>query len=179
MSAVRDTIAPRRGDPNRSERVRKRLMALAQLNACSPEEKEVLADLARLCEWTEPNEEAGPEWSDASAAWGRTFPEPFFNLVQYHATVWSWYHAAQGGHPPSDTAWLRMARCLNVRLLCLFLVADGLDCPGGWRGSPLRVWFLDEVRRRNLTDTELVLDDAPPVGTAGFGRSHPTAPPHK
>jgi 8-oxo-dGTP pyrophosphatase MutT (NUDIX family) len=55
-----------------------------------------------------------------------------------------------------------------VRLLCLFMVADRVDCPGGWRTNHPLVWFLEEVKRRKLLSTELLLDDglAVPSGPA-------------
>src|SRR5438034_730785 len=38
------------------------------------------------------------------------------------------------------------------------LVADRVDCPGGWHANAPLVWFLDEARKRGFLNTELVLD---------------------
>jgi hypothetical protein len=42
----------------------------------------------------------------------------------------------------------------------LFMVADRVDCPGGWRANAALVWFLDEAGRRGLVGRALELDDA-------------------
>jgi ADP-ribose pyrophosphatase YjhB (NUDIX family) len=56
---------------------------------------------------------------------------------------------------------------VSVRLLCLFMVGDRVDCPGGWRTNRPLAWFLAEVKSRNLLDKELVLDDGPPAPATG------------
>lgn len=38
------------------------------------------------------------------------------------------------------------------------MVADRVDCPGGWRNNPPLVWFLDELRARGLVTERLELD---------------------
>ena len=55
-----------------------------------------------------------------------------------------------------------------MRLLCLFMVADREDCPGGWRANEPTTWFISEAQRRGLID-QLVLDthDHPSVISAG------------
>ena len=51
----------------------------------------------------------------------------------------------------------RLAAELDVRLLAMFMVADRVDAPPGWRRNAPLVWFLDEARRRGLVG-DLVLD---------------------
>jgi 8-oxo-dGTP pyrophosphatase MutT (NUDIX family) len=85
------------------------------------------------------------------------------NLVKYHDANLPWYQAAQRGEPPSEKAWNRLARKVDMRLLCLFMVADRVDCPGGWRANRPVVWFLEEVKRRDLLQADLVLDDGPEI----------------
>jgi len=59
-----------------------------------------------------------------------------------------------------------MASKVDLRLLCIFMVADRVDCPGSWRFNRPLAWFLQEVRDRQLLNQELQLDDGPPVGHA-------------
>jgi len=89
--------------------------------------------------------------------------EAFTNLVKYHDINLPWFLAHQRGQPPSDKAWRKLADKVNVRLLCLFMVADRVDCPGVWRTNLPLVWFLEEVKTRKLLDRELILDDGPTV----------------
>ena len=58
-----------------------------------------------------------------------------------------------------------MLRKLDIRLLCLFMVADRVDCPGGWQANEPLVWFLDQVKQRNLLDLDLVIDNGPQMET--------------
>jgi 8-oxo-dGTP pyrophosphatase MutT (NUDIX family) len=51
-----------------------------------------------------------------------------------------------------------MAARVDVYLLCLFMVADRVDCPGGWRENAPLVWFLAEAERRGLLAAKLQLD---------------------
>ena len=76
--------------------------------------------------------------------------------------------AAQRGQAPSDKAWRRLSAEVNMRLLCLFMVADREDCPGGWRANEPTTWFIAEAQRRGLIG-QLVLDthDHPSVISAG------------
>ena len=155
------------------EMVRARAAALASLNHCTADEGDLLADLARVHDIGKIAGTANPAKSVELLPKYGTFPEAFINLVKYHDTNLSWYLASQKGQPPSDKAWNRMARCLDIRLLCLFMVADRADCPGGWRVNAPLVWFLEEVRQRNLLGSELVLDDGPTVPFPTFeAREH-------
>jgi hypothetical protein len=83
---------------------------------------------------------------------------PFIELVRYHDVNLPWWQAAQRGEPPTDKAWRKLAGRCNVRLLCLFMVADRADCPGGFRQNPALMWFLGEATRRGLLDQPLQLD---------------------
>lgn len=80
------------------------------------------------------------------------------NLVKHHDANLPWYRAARRGEPPSDKAWSTLSRDVDLRLLCLFMVADRADCPGGWRANRPLTWFLEQARKRDPRIRELVLD---------------------
>ena len=81
-------------------------------------------------------------------------------LVRMHDINLPWHLSMLRGEAPSDKAWRKLARRVDLSLLCLFMVADRVDCPGGWRANAALVWFLDEVARRGLLGGTLELDDA-------------------
>jgi ADP-ribose pyrophosphatase YjhB (NUDIX family) len=74
----------------------------------------------------------------------------FLSLVRWHDTSLPWYLAAAKGQPPSPKAWRRIAGEVDLRLLALFMVADRVDAPPGWRRNTPTIWFLDEARKRGL-----------------------------
>ena len=72
------------------------------------------------------------------------------------------------GEAPSEKAWRRLASEVDIRLLCLFMVADRVDAPGGWRRNAPATWFLAEAARRGLVhDLVLDVDDHPSEICAG------------
>jgi 8-oxo-dGTP pyrophosphatase MutT (NUDIX family) len=145
------------------EMVRERAVELAKLNDCTDEEIATLEDLARLHDIGKIAGNANPVESVALLASYGITDEPFTNLVKYHDTNLPWYQVAQRGEPPTDKAWNKMARKVNMRLLCLFMVADRVDCPGGWRANAPLVWFLQEAEKRSLLGSGLVLNDGPQI----------------
>lgn len=40
-----------------------------------------------------------------------------------------------------------------MRLLCMFMVADRVDAPAGWRRNAPTLWLLNEARRRGLIES--------------------------
>jgi hypothetical protein len=89
----------------------------------------------------------------------------FVELVRYHDINLPWYQSRARGQAPTDRAWAKLARRVDVRSLALFMVADRVDCPGGWRANAPLGWFLGEARARGLLG-----DDVPPAGDEGGGR---------
>lgn len=146
-----------------SELAHQRVLHLAALNGCSPEETALLSDLAYVHDIGKITGTANPGASVALLPKYGITDEHLINLVKYHDTGLPWYLDAERGHPPSDEAWDKLAQQVDVRLLYLFMVADRVDCPGGWRAGQGLVWFLEELRRRGLLSAELVLDDGPQV----------------
>lgn len=80
-------------------------------------------------------------------------------LVKYHDVNLPWFISVQRGQAPTDKAWRKLTRAVDMRLLCLFMVADRIDCPGGWRENAPLMWFLSEARARGYLTDELRLDD--------------------
>lgn len=140
-----------------SEAVAARGAALARANGCSPDEIALLEDLGRVHDIGKITGTARPEKSlEVLRDCGVDDPR-LLALVKWHDTNLPWFTAAQKGQPPSDKAWRRLAGELDLRLLALFMVADRVDAPPGWRRNAPLAWFLDEARRRGLV-SGLVLD---------------------
>lgn len=133
-----------------SEAVAARAAALAAANRCSDAERALLADLGRAHDLGKITGTARPERSlEVLAACGVDDPA-LLALVRWHDTALPWWNAARKGQPPGDAAWRRLARELDLRLLAMFMVADRVDAPGGWRRNLPTTWFLAEARRRGL-----------------------------
>jgi ADP-ribose pyrophosphatase YjhB (NUDIX family) len=140
-----------------SEAVAARAEALARANGCSPEDVALLEDLGRAHDIGKITGTARPEKSlEVLADCGITEPR-LLALVKWHDTNLPWFNASRRGQPPSDKAWRRLASELDPRLLVLFMVADRVDAPPGWRRNAPLVWFLDEARTRGLAG-DLVLE---------------------
>jgi ADP-ribose pyrophosphatase YjhB (NUDIX family) len=145
------------------EMVAARVVHLADLNNASPEEKRALENLAWLHDIGKTSGTADPSKSVALLPRYGITDEAFTDLVKYHDINLPWFLAHQRVQPASDKAWRKLANKVNVRILCLFMVADRVDCPGGWRTNRPLAWFLDEVKTRKLLDRELTLDDGSTV----------------
>jgi ADP-ribose pyrophosphatase YjhB (NUDIX family) len=157
------------------EMVAARVSQLATLNNCSPEEKRVLEHLAVAHDIGKISGTAHPAKSVELLPRYNVTDDAFTELVKYHDINLPWFLAHQRGQPPSHKAWQTLASKVNVRLLCLFMVADRVDCPGGWRTNRPLVWFLDEVKARYLLDTEMILDDGPTVPATGESKVEASA----
>lgn len=145
------------------EMVTARVVQLATLNGCSEAETRLLRNLALVHDIGKIFGTANPDKSvELLPRYGITDPL-FIELVKYHDINLPWFLAHERGQPPSDKAWRKLTNKVNVRLLCLFMVADRVDCPGGWRTNRPLFWFLEEVKARKLLDRELILDDGPTV----------------
>lgn len=145
------------------EMVAARATHLAALNGCTPDETQVLQNLAFAHDIGKIGGTANPDESvELLHRYGNVDPG-FAALVKYHDINLPWYLSFEKGQSPSDKAWRKMAGKVDLRLLCLFMVADRVDCPGGWRTNRPLIWFLQEVRDRKLLKDELQLDDGPVV----------------
>jgi hypothetical protein len=81
-------------------------------------------------------------------------------LFRYRDVCTWWFNDAPA--PPKRT-WKRLARRVDLRLLCLFMVADRVDYPGGWRRCYPLTWFLAGLAHLGLLPEGLSLDGG--VGT--------------
>lgn len=123
---------------------------LAEDNACSDAEISLLRTLGYAHDIGKITGSAQPARSlQVLADCGITEPA-LLSLAKWHDTALPWYRAARRGTPPSDKAWRRIAGELDMRLLCIFMVADRSDAPGGWRRNPPTTWFIDKARKRGL-----------------------------
>lgn len=148
---------------------------LAAANGCSEAESALLTNLGHAHDLGKITGTARPERSlEVLAACGVTDPQ-FLALVKWHDTNLPWHRSTLRGESPSDRAWRRLASEVDVRLLCLFMVADRVDAPGGWRRNAPLTWFLAEARRRGLVaDLTLDLDDHPSEVCAGAALVRPS-----
>lgn len=133
-----------------SEQVAGLAVALAIQNACSQDEVAMLENLGRAHDIGKVEGTARPEKSIEVLADCGQLPEQFLALVKWHDTSLPWWKSAQRGQAPSDKAWRRLARQVDMRLLCMFMVADRVDAPSGWRRNAPTNWLLGEARRRGL-----------------------------
>jgi 8-oxo-dGTP pyrophosphatase MutT (NUDIX family) len=166
------TLNPRRHTASdalaHSEAVAATARRLGQQNGCSPAQLQLLEDLGRVHDIGKITGTARPEASlDVLTSCGITDTQ-LLALVERHDCNLPWFQSHTRGQAPSDKAWRRLAAAVDLRLLCIFMVADRVDAPGGWRRNAPTLWFLEQARTRGLID-ELQLDllDTPSERCAG------------
>lgn len=168
------TLNPRRHTAanalEHSEAVALRAAALARANGYGEPDVELLANLGRAHDIGKVTGTAKPEKSLELLVEQGIDDARLLALVGRHDTNLPWWMAAQKGQAPSDKAWRRLAAELDVRLLALFMIADRVDAPPGWRRNAPIVWFLGEARRRGLLgDLAVELDDGVPSEISAGG----------
>jgi 8-oxo-dGTP pyrophosphatase MutT (NUDIX family) len=151
-----------------SEAVAARAVELARANGCIERESHLLADLGRAHDIGKVTGTARPERSlEVLHECGVTDPE-LLALVKWHDTSLPWYLAKTKGQPPAERAWRRLASEVDMRLLAMFMVADRVDAPPGWRRNAPTAWFLQEASARGfLSALTLDLPDYPSEVSAG------------
>lgn len=142
-----------------AHRVAARAAELGPLNGVSAAEASTLIELAYVHDIGKVGGTARPAASVELLPRYDIADAQFIELVRYHDVNLPWWQSAQRGEPPSDKAWRKLQSRCNVRLLCLFMVADRADCPGGFRNNPALIWFLEEAARRGLLNTPLRLEN--------------------
>jgi 8-oxo-dGTP pyrophosphatase MutT (NUDIX family) len=166
------TLNPRRhtaGDArSHSDAVAAMAARLGAANRCSAAEVALLGNLGHAHDIGKITGTARPARSlDVLAECGVS-DRAFLALVKWHDTSLPWHRSAGRGEPPSEKAWRRLASEVDVRLLCVFMVADRVDAPGGWRRNAPTAWFIAEARSRGLIDDLVLdLDDHPSEVCAG------------
>ena len=140
------------------EMVAGRVAELAKLNHCSSSETECLVTLAKAHDIGKILGTAKAEDSLRLLHGYCLLDEEFLNLVKYHDINLPWYIAKQKGQAPTHKAWNKLARKVNAKLLCIFMVADRVDCPGGWQANDALIWFLEEAGKLGFLTEQLVYD---------------------
>ncbi|MCA9707966.1 MAG: hypothetical protein KDK70_19090 [Myxococcales bacterium] len=149
------------------EQVAARAEALARAHGCSPKERVLLVTLAKVHDIGKLEGHARPAASvERLQGYGVDDPT-LLALVKVHDTNLPWWQSWRRGEAPSDRAWARLARRANLRLLALFMIADRVDAPGGWRANAPLMWFLGEASRRGLLDLDLDAIDSDAVPEPG------------
>jgi 8-oxo-dGTP pyrophosphatase MutT (NUDIX family) len=139
--------------------VAKEALQIALQNGCSEDECQRVEALGFLHDIGKLSGSANASKSvDLLPHYGITDPA-LIALVQSHDVNLPWWISSQKGEAPSDKAWRKLAAKVDMRLLCLFMVADRVDCPGGWRANKPLVWFLAEAKRRGFLSPELSLPE--------------------
>jgi hypothetical protein len=141
------------------ELVVSRVEQLAKQNHCSEEETTVLVNLAYVHDIGKTKGNAKPSESVELLPNYGEFDEGFINLVKYHDINLPWYISHSKGEAPTNKAWQKLARKVNMRLLCLFMIADRVDCPGGWEENEALVWFLGQCKERGYLADELIIEE--------------------
>jgi 8-oxo-dGTP pyrophosphatase MutT (NUDIX family) len=168
----RVTLNPRRHTApdarSHSDAVARMAAQLGLANGCSATEVALLTNLGYAHDIGKITGTARPERSlDVLAECGAT-DRDLLGLVRWHDTSLPWHRSALRGEAPSDKAWQKLALEVDVRLLCLFMVADRVDAPGGWRRNAPTTWFISEARARGLVnDLVFDVDDHPSEVCAG------------
>src|SRR5688500_18037454 len=132
--------------------------ALARANGYSEAEVQLLENLGHAHDIGKVTGTARPERSLEVLAQCGVADAALLALVKWHDTSLPWWNATRKGQPPTDKAWRRLAAEVELRLLALFMVADRVDAPAGWRRNAPTAWFLGEARARGLVPDGLVLD---------------------
>ena len=141
-----------------AESVVRRALELGLKNGCDPDELALLEALAMAHNI---GKISGAVHADQVLAQLTSYggvDDTLAVLVKHHDIHLPWFLAMQRGELPSDKAWHRLAERVPLHLLCLFMVADRVDCPGGWRAHRPLVWFLNEVSKRRLLKKEMIWD---------------------
>jgi HD domain len=130
--------------------VARRAQALAAANGCTEAQTSTLRDLGLVHDIGKAQGTTSPSKSVEMLPRYQLTDPAFVELVRYHDINLAWFTSFGKGEAPTDKAWHKMARRVDMYLLGLFMVADRVDCPGGWRENAALVWFLDEAERRGM-----------------------------
>ena len=148
------------------EQVAARAEALAQQHGCTPQECALLVALARVHDIGKLGGDARPAASvERLRGYGVDDPQ-LLALVAAHDLNLPWWTSWSRGEAPTDRAWGRLSRRVDLRLLALFMVADRVDAPGGWRTNAPLMWFLREAVRRGLLSLDIEAIDDSEAGSA-------------
>ena len=137
------------------EMVVNRARQLAQQNYYSEEKTTIIINLAYLHDIGKTAGTSKPEKSVELLTQYGDFDQAFVNLIKYHDINLPWYISHMKSESPTNKAWQRLSRRVNLPLLCLFMIADRIDCPGGWTDNKALMWFLEQSRQRGFLTERL------------------------
>jgi len=118
---------------------------LAKLNQLNEEDTLTLINLSYVHDIGKIHGTAKPEQSVQLLSRYGCFSDAFIALVKYHDINLPWYISYTRGEAPSPKAWRKLSGAVDLSLLCLFMVADRVDCPGGWKNNKALMWFLGNI----------------------------------
>jgi 8-oxo-dGTP pyrophosphatase MutT (NUDIX family) len=151
-----------------SEAVAALARRLGQQNGCAPAQLDLLEDLGRAHDIGKTTGTANPEQSLVVLRECGIADPQLLALVERHDCNLPWFMSHERKQSPSDKAWRRLATAVDLRLLCVFMVADRVDAPGGWRRNAPTVWFLEQARTRGLIgELQLDVPELPSERSAG------------
>ena len=138
-----------------TEKAVTRVRELAAENSCSEEETAFLVNLAYLHDIGKligkPHQKHSVE---LMKKYGIT-DQALINLVYNHDVSLSCHTSFKQGHAPRDKAWTDLACSVNIFHLCLFMIADRCDAPGGFKNNEPTIWFINELQARKLLTKKL------------------------
>lgn len=130
------------------EMVVDRVKELSELNNLNPDQVNILVALAKVHDIGKCRGDTKPDTSVKLLQEYGCIDDDFIQLVKYHDINLPWYISKTKGQTPTDKAWRKLSRKVEMRLLCIFMIADRVDCPGGWQANKALVWFLDEHSKK-------------------------------
>jgi len=129
---------------------------LAGLNKLNSQETALLVTLAYLHDIGKTQGNARPSTSVGLLPGYGITDQLTIDYVKYHDINLPWYIAHSKGESPGTKAWRKLTTKVDINLLCLFMIADRVDCPGGWHENEPLMWFLEEVKNRGLLTKKLI-----------------------
>lgn len=121
---------------------------LAKLNLLNQEETQTLVNLSYVHDIGKIHGNAKPEQSVQLLSHYGEFSPEFVALVKYHDINLPWYISHTRGETPSPKAWRKLSNAVDLKILSIFMVADRVDCPGGWKKNKALLWFLGNIQEQ-------------------------------
>jgi hypothetical protein len=78
--------------------------------------------------------------------------------VKYHDINLPWFRSTEIGQTPSNKAWRKLANRVDIRLLLIFMIADRIDCPGGWKANDPLMWFIEQTTEKGYAIEPVIVD---------------------
>ena len=140
------------------ERVRERIRELAARNKLGEGVAQLLDDVALAHDIGKVTGSSRPKASLKILQDLNLGDERLLNLVKYHDINLPWYQFFQRGEGPQDRDWQKLGNKIEMRLLLIFMIADRVDCPGGWRKNEPLQWFIGEIQHRNMLTSPINIE---------------------